>query len=490
MAPHAWQCEELLRLGGYLNPYDRSVKYQPTVEDPYLLTLPAANGSGKDQYIIAAFAVWHAMKGLRNRCIITSSSHEQVKNQTEPHIAELCARVNKFFPGTFRSVQFHHTCLTTGSEIKMFATDDPKYAEGYHPWPGGEMAIIINEAKSVSEEIFNALTRCTGYSYWLEISSPAGRSGRLYRDACKAIEYPETLVLGKFYKRHISAFECSHIPRSHIERQIEEMPEWWVDSSIRALFSDAADDVIVPGHYITALALKLPEVVGSDIGIGLDLAGGVDENAVFVRKGNKVIFKYFFRQKDTDATADFLDRELTPWKDSNYTFNSDDGGISKAINDKLVKLGWRINRCNNQSPARDKSRYLNLGIEMWYKLRHLIIRKEIHETFDEPILHSQLTSRRLHGEESVQGKLRIEPKPKHKSRMGSSPDRADAFVLCFYSYRSNYFDKPATTQANRRPIFTSTEALEAYYSWGEGSDLPVKSPSIKQQFSQQTIVNI
>ena len=86
MIPHAWQAEEMLRLGGFVDPYDLTTHVEFTKENPLLYCLPACNGSGKDQYVISSFLVWFAVCGLRNRGICTSSSFEQVKNQTEPGV--------------------------------------------------------------------------------------------------------------------------------------------------------------------------------------------------------------------------------------------------------------------------------------------------------------------------------------------------------------------------------------------------------------------
>ena len=477
MVPHPWQAQELLRLGGFLDPFDLSTRIIPDPENPLLYNLPAANGSGKDQFIFAGFAVWFVLCGLKNRVIGTSFDSKQIKDQTEPSIKDLVNRVNITFGSKwFRSVQGHHICLETGSEIILFATDDPGRAEGYHPFPGGKMALMVNEAKSVPEPIWDAIKRCTGYSYLLSISSPAGKSGTFYNNSLRGVRHPAPCKLGQHFYRHISAYECPHIPRSHIKDQIETMPQHWVDSSINAEFSSVGDTIIIPDNFLVALAQNLPPITGDDIGIGLDTAGGLDENSCYVRQGNRPIFDFHFRQKDTDWTADYIDTQLSPWKNRDYKFNADDGGISKAITDQLVKRGWRITRRNNQSPAYNKREFLNLGIESWWKLRTLVIRREVHLPFynkdgtqkhEYAKLLAQLTSRRYDGEESVQGKLKIEPKPVHKQRTRESPDRADALVLCFYGLKSNFFSTPESKI--KRPYITSMSEFRQKYGW---EDIP------------------
>lgn len=495
MVPHKWQAEELLRLGGFLDPYSKE-KATPDEENRFLYGLAAANGSGKDQFIISAFAVWFALHGIKNRCIITSSSRDQVKFQTEPGIKYIIERFNQTFGSKwFRSVEFHHVCLETGSEIKLFSTDEPGRAEGYHPWPGGKMALIMNEAKSIPEDIYDALRRCTGYSYWLGVSSPGGKSGTFYNNSLRGVRFPAACKLNQFFYRHVSAYECPNISRADIADKIRDMPDWWVDSSINAEFSSAADSVVIPDHYLLALAQNLPPAKGDHIGIGLDTAGGVDENSCYVRRGNQLIAEYHFRQRDTTETANSIDSFLAPWRNLPYAFNADDGGISQAITDTLVKLGWKVHRRRNQSPAGDKRRFLNLGAETWWKVRQLVIRREVRFDFYDQTgvlrhnyakLVSQLTSRRLDGEESAQGKLKLEPKPIHKQRMRESPDRADALVLCFYSFKSAFFQKPEPTL--KRPLITSMQDFASKYGWEDIPGLTSRPPNpyANDRFTFQT----
>lgn len=451
LTPYKWQFEMLMMMAGYLTPGDFKTKYKISIEEPFKLVASCANGSGKDMILIAAFAVWYALTAPRNRVIITSASFEQLKSQTEVHIKELANRANKKFGPLFKFTQFHYVVPELGSEIKLFVTDESGRAEGWHPFVGGNMALIMNEAKTINEKIFDAISRCTGYSHWLEVSSPAGRSGHMYRMASNAIQYPNQAVLGKFYFRRVTAFECPHLPKSHIQAIVFDKGENHplVRSSIYAEFSDYDEPVVITNYaYEKCEKAKIP-LEGNDIGIGLDLAGGGDEDVIFVRKGNKVIHFYAFCQRDTDLAVLTIDKQLSPWKDTDYIFRADNGGLGQAIIDKLVKFGWRIRRTNNQSPANNKREFLNLGAEMYFKIKRLIERcdiilPDIHK------LKEQLTSRRFSGEASTQGKFALESKKEARLAGLSSPDRADAFVLCFASYKPNMVVK--TTEKPRELI--------------------------------------
>lgn len=351
-------------------------------------------------------------------------------------------RANNRFgaPPLFRSTQFHHIVPDLGSEIKLFATDEPGKAEGFHPFDGGQMVLIINEAKSVKEEISDSLLRCTGYSHRLEISSPGPRSGFMFHHTHDAVAYPAPAELGKYYFRRVTAFDCPHITQAHIAQfaydKGPDSPQY--RSSILAEFSDFdMSNVITENDYSECLK-RPPKPLGEDIGIGLDLAAGGDENACFVRKGNKIVHSFFFRNQDTDTACLIIDRQLEPWKTSDYTFRADNGGIGKAMIDKLENLSWTISRTNNQSPAYSKREFLNLGAEMWFYVKRLIQRrdilltdgngKEIHK------LQEQLTTRLFRGFDTTQGKYALESKQEARASGRPSPDRADAFVLCFSTY--------------------------------------------------------
>lgn len=457
---YKWQFEQLMQVAGYLKPGNFKERIHVDEHNPFKLVLSAANGSGKDMIIIAASAVWFALTGVRNRVIITSSSFDQTKFQTEVHIRELVQRANKKFGTLFRFNQFHYLVPELGSEIKLFATDEAGRAEGYHPFPGGRMMLIMNEAKSVKEELFEALSRCTGYSHWLEISSPGPRRGHMYRAASNSVGYPAPVELGKFYFRRVTAFECPHIPIAHIQAMAYEKGENspWYKSSILAEFSDFDEPVVITEYAYEKCLKAPPEHKGSDIGIGLDIAAGGDETAICVRQGNKVIYFYAFRQEDTEVAADTIDKSLSSWKGGEYTFRADDGGIGHAVIDKLKHKGWVILRTNNQSPAYRKAEFLNLGAELYFYVKRLIERQEIILP-DVPRLREQLTSRRYKGEDSVQGKLSLQSKAEARADGLSSPDRGDSFVLCFSTYRPNSI-APEPVEGPKRYTIQELMALE------------------------------
>lgn len=458
LLPYDWQSEELLRLGGFLLPGDAGSYISPTAETPLLYSLAAANGSGKDLVLIAAFAVWFALHGHRNFCFITSASDDQIKTQTQPHIKLLCDAANDHFGKIFRSVDKYHVCTQTASEIKLFVTDEAGRAEGLHPRFGGQMALVFNEAKTISSDLWEAYSRCTGYSYWLEISSPGIKSGHFYDTTRDAVLYPAKTELNKYYHRKVTAYECPHIPKSHIDRQkLSQTPEWFA-SSILAEFSDFGEDnVIKESLWLTAANIVPAKTTHEGYGIGGDFAAGGDECSFYLRKGWKIIDSLHFHQRDTTLTAEIFDTKFNAVKyETDIAINLDDGNVGHAIIDMLVKMGWKnITRCHNQAAARNKRQYLNLGAESYFHLARLLENRQIPSYGKrDPILYRQIISRRADNRDG--GKWRLEKKPDHKERTKESPDHADAYVLCYYSYP--IIIEPATLNQPEPP----KESLEEF----------------------------
>jgi len=423
---HTWQMEvsdELACLGG------RTKGWKPTAIDPLKYVLVAANGSGKDAYVMAPTAVWFILTRIRARVILTSSSGTQLTAQTESYISALCHTINAYHgEQIFKVKQRYIRCMKSGSEIRLFATDEAGKAEGYHPFPdhpGAEMMIGINEAKSVKEEIFQALTRCTGYNYWLEISTPEEPNGHLY--------YAFTHWL---LARRVTAFECPHLGQNYIDdaKMQYGVTSAFYRSMILAEFTSLGGQVVLNRETVDKCLVRDVQWQFKhwQKRIGIDLAAGGDETSLQIWQGNKRIEKVEFREEDTTITAEFIDTWLKSKgipKTSEY-INADDGGIGHAIIDMLVKMGWKINRVLNQSAAINKRMFGNRGAELWFRFARLVEEGLIVLPKDDEKLLDQL-SHRYYKQASAQGRITLQSKKEAKAEGYPSPDRADAAILSF-----------------------------------------------------------
>ncbi len=427
-ALYAWQLEELELLASA----------KPTDVAPHREALCAANGSGKDKYVISPFVVWFALTKVRSLCVITSSSGVQLTAQTENYISSLCREVNtKFGRPIFKITKRFIKCLKSGSEIRMFATDEAGKAEGYHPLESGaEMCIIVNEAKSVTPEIFSALERCTGFNYWLNVSTPGEPFGDFY----------DSFTNWRVTRR-VTAFDCLHLARTdaiaETKRKYGETSSIY-RSKVLALFTSIGGQVVINQDFLNtciqfSVAKLIKPITFGRKRIGVDLAAGRDECAFVCSHGNRVVETEYFVEKDTTMTEERLEKFLVKHGGAlgeTCDIFADDGGVGHAIIDRLVRKGYNITRVLNQSRALDHSQFGNRGAEMWFNFARLIEEKLIILDLncignkDDDKLYKQLAYRHYKKNETS-GKITLKSKVEERADGHASPDRGDAYVLSF-----------------------------------------------------------
>lgn len=480
---HKWQAEINVAL---------APEVKPTSLHPLKYYLVAANGSGKDAFVIAPFAIWFVLCKIRARVIITSSSGTQLTAQTENYIRMLAERVNvKLGQPIFKIRQRYIRCNISGSEIRMFATDEAGKAEGYHPLePNAEMAIIKNESKSIAEDIHKALKRCSGFNYWLEISSPGAPTGAFYR-----------AVSTWKHGRRITSFDCPHISDEEREEDKIDLGENSAEyrSKHLALFTSVDGEVVIPTAIVERLLASPPTVDFPTWPkrVGIDLAAGGDESDVTIMKGTKLLKEYAFAEKDTTITADRIERFLVDngiLKDHEHIY-ADDGGVGHGVIDQLVKKGWNIKRIHNQSPAYNKKQYGNKGAELWFRVKRILeegyfdLRGLSQKTID------QLVNRKY--KQPAGGRLFLQPKREAKAQGFASPDRADGFILSFTGltlgdFLSEITVKDVNDSPKRHRLNTNQEVQEYYegITFQEYEMIQTTRPGVKARNSLQVLLGV
>lgn len=441
---YPWQYQTLLLLSGYIDGTRKGPRVHWTPAAPLIASFVACNDSGKDMTIISTLAIGGPLLYKDTRVVITSSSHDQLKRQTEAHIRHGISNINAYF-GTkvFDSIDLHHRMPERGGEIALFATDEPGRAEGWHPLTkGGRLILIKNEAKTIPENISDALLRCHGYSHFLEISSPGRRNGTFFRNWTEATKYPDRPQPFMPWGRRITYRDCPHIPEetAALVRRLRGPNSFLYQTSFEANFHEEETDVAIPYHTIEQMFGIQLKPNWKDIGIGLDSSGGGDETTLWVRAGSAILRKLFFREKNTIVAAQRVHDFIKDLQNEQYRLRVDDGGISRTFTDQLERLGWRVERVLNQSRALKPARFANRAAELMWHVRQLYERRQIEAPGDEKTV-TQLTTRKF--KESDKGVITLESKQDMRLHGIESPDRADGFVLCFSTFWADRDMRPA-----------------------------------------------
>ena len=454
-------------------------------ENPFVSCVRAANGSGKDKYIIAACIVWLCMRYKEACATATNGSGNQLDTQTERSIRYLCNRANLKWAGgkelIWKCNYRKYECIPTQSPIVLFATDEPNKAEGFHPIKeGGRMAIFASEAKAIPDTIFAALTRCTGFTHRVYVSTPGLPMG-YFHDKCISsinrrslkdlIGLPEGSILEYRVAPHQGflyanlpvppeVYDCTHITKSEIKAFADDLPGGINDpvykSGILADFSTTDEQVVIPAtfvHWATRIApTQLRWVMEPLNKAGLDLSDGGAENVLTIRNGNKLLGMEAFRFEDTQDTIDFLEELFEKWNliDKDATINSDMCGIGKPMIDSLRRRGWSNMRyVDSRHSPRDKKVYTNRGTELFFNMRMLLQNHEI-ILIDDKLLTKQLIGR--YYKLNVNNVRQLLSKLEQRSKGYPSPDRADSLNLCFWDFKSTITYRNYSESAPDEPI--------------------------------------
>ena len=384
------------------------------------LAVRTPNGSGKSSLVIPLVILRWLDHFPRAKVVLTSADPRQLDSQImralhsyrQPHLVHW-----EFLSREIR--------LPKGGLLTAFTTDEAGRMEGHHGTKGAPLLIVVDEAKSVPNEIFEAIDRC-GYAVLLVISSPGLRSGTFYE--CFSSNRAQHLTF------EISLEQCPHIPRAKIDDMLATYGEGHplVRSSIYGEFMDLAEgeSFVVPFQSLMATLQNPPHarISRHEYAGFCDFAQGRDENTLAIRSGNKLL--QLVGWHDTDAISivgrfilEFRRHGLRPeqiWGDS--------GGLGLPMCDMLRDAGWAINRFSFGAKATNEDHYVSRGAEIWHAFAQRVQKGEL-VLINDPTLVSQLTSRKTTYD--ARGRLGIEKKEDMAARGVKSPDRADAVAGAF-----------------------------------------------------------
>lgn len=396
--PYDWQDEVL---------WDLAVGTKPVV-------LKAANGSGKTQGIASVAVLWHCAVFPKSQVVTTAGVYRQVKEQLWGNL-----RTHKDKLGSGWQINTTDLLAPNGSRAIGFSTDDAAKFEGWH---NDNLLIILDEAKSIPDEIWEAVQRCNAPRIRILVMSSTGTTDGFFAEAFHQKR--------KFFSTHsVTAYDCPHLSEEWIEGQLE----YWkphhplVRSMIFSEFREATfSDYVISAKKWAECLDNPPDHQPAPRMAFIDWAAGGDENVVAIMHGNKVDELICWRDTDTMASANRAAVELSRRGISMSHVWADDGGLGHPINDALAKNGMPVRRLLNNWKPTQKDHFANLGAELWFEAARLIERREV-ILLDDEILMQQATSRMV--ATSVGGKLGLEKKEEMRARGLSSPDRADAVLL-------------------------------------------------------------
>jgi hypothetical protein len=316
-----------------------------------------------------------------------------------------------------------------------FTTDEPSRAEGHHATPFSPLLIIVDEAKSVEEQIFVAFDRCT-YNVLLYISSPGIKLGRFYQAFTE--HRPQFLMTTQ-----VGLADCPHISKARIDDVVETYgadAEFTKSTLYGEFMNQDIDSLHIFNFQEVQQVLQTPphaKISRHEFSAFCDFGAGRDENVIAMRSGNKLLELEAWVERNTVAA---VGRFILFFKKFGLRPNQiwgDYGGIGHSFCDMLTEMGWPINRFDFGAPATRNDNFVSRGAEIWTMLARRITKGEV-VLINDPTLISQLTTRQYSYD--MRGRIKMETKEEMAARGLKSPDRADAVTGCFAHGSQSFAD--------------------------------------------------
>ena len=391
-----------------------------------VVSFRSCNEGGKTKRVICAAILGHLTIFPKGQVISTSGSYRQIKDQLLPALHTYASRFPRWsFLHTPRIETESINCFWEG-----FSTNDAGKFEGHHADIDAPLLVIVDEAKTVKDDIFQAIERCKA-TRLLIASSPGYAEGEFYRSHT---------TKAKFYKTFVQrATDCPHWKPEDVERLREK---WGEDhplfrSMVMAEFMESVADAVIDLKAVEDLLAEPPTEKRGERKAACDFAWGGegDKNVLALRDGNVVTIEERFHADNLHAICG---RFISAFVRLGFTvktadqIDGDEGGAGKMIIDQLWAMGWRINRVNNGEAPRYSDHYANLAAEDWGEGAKQIARREIVLPDDDDLRAQMLDRKRV---PNAKGKMAVESKRDMKKRGVPSPDEADAVFRCMTPIR-------------------------------------------------------
>lgn len=383
------------------------------------------NGAGKTTTLIPTSAFWFMAVHPRAKVVITSGVDRQVREQIFP---ALHAHKPKLANWNFNDTSID---APNGSHCVGFTTRDGGHFEGWHGNKNafydllhhdGPLMIIVDEAKSVPQTIFDAIERCT-FQRLLLASSCGAAQGAFFDAFHKSAAY--------FRGHQIAATECPHADHAKNLELIQRrgLQDPLVKSKVFAEFMGSEVGAVIRLEWLPRCTPRTIEHKPDVPRYFCDFAAGGDENVLAECCGNRTRIVDAWRERDTMRACgqfilQFRKLGLTPAAVAEQV-TGDNGGGGHVMIDRLHELGWHIQRDNAGAAADQPEHYFNRSAETWFEAAKRIERGEIILPDDDQ-LTAQLVTRQ--SKPRSDGRLQLESKEDMRKRGIGSPDRADAIL--------------------------------------------------------------
>ncbi|MGA8480420.1 MAG: hypothetical protein WB696_20835, partial [Chthoniobacterales bacterium] len=245
-----------------------------------------ANFTGKTSTVFPIAALWTLYNFPRARVLYISATGAQVKQQFFASLDRFRSRP-ALAGWTFLDVELRNS---SGGFLFGRATDTGGHIEGIHNQVDSPASLLVDEAKSISPEVLDALDRCH-VSHRLYMSSTGAAFGGFFQIMTSRAHLWRTF--------RIPSSMCPHVDPAGIEADRQNLKDSVFRIKHGAEFLYDAGDSMISLDHVRALIDNPPAFVPGPKAAFSDFAGPGDESVLALCEGNRVSVVDAWRSRDT-----------------------------------------------------------------------------------------------------------------------------------------------------------------------------------------------
>lgn len=447
--PSDWQIEVLDYIGQQLRAKEG--------QEEQIVRIAVASGHGVGKSALVSWVSdWAISTEVDCKGVITANTENQLKTKTW---AEQATWFNRLICKHWFDFNATNICSKEKEKSNTWRLDQITWSlknteafAGMHN-QGRRILLIFDEASAIPDEIWRvcegALTDRETQIIWLCFGNPTRNTGA-FREC-----------FGKMAHRWKTfRIDSRTVPISN-KKQIEEWANDYGEDSdffrvrVRGEFPNAGSMQFIATDLVeNARGKHLDPSMYSHAAkvLGVDVARFGDDETVFCYRQGLCVYKLkAFRGLDTQQVAELANQEAREFgADAIFV---DAVGIGAGVVDRLRALNaHNVFECNGGAKALRHNDFVNKNAEMWNDVREWL--KLGGALPPDSELCEQLINREYSYDNA--SRLQLEKKSDMKARGLSSPDRADALALTFYSKIEKY--SPLQMRARK--------AKQTFSMWG------------------------
>ena len=249
------------------------------------------------------------------------------------------------------------------------------------------------------------------------------------------------------------------LPADYEAKLRESFPEDWVKIFLEGSWDELANGkAVIPTEWIrravnAEIEIEEKRVVSSDIA-----RFGDDEIVIDYLLGNRLVEQDISNKQSLMETVGRIINKRKMYNAKMLVV--DDAGLGGGVTDRLREMDEKVLAVNGGEKANNFDKFVNLKSEIWWYARDQFEKNRV-SIINDPLLIRQLGI--VQHSYRSNGKIVVEPKDEMKTRLGRSPDRAEAFILGLWGAR-NMRDS-AKDFARRGPVGPSDLTSQNPYGW-------------------------